>query len=93
MTRERAFEILDQFQRCTRTECGCAELPITCYECDEAFYTALMALKEPEIVRCKDCYSKLRPGANGVVVCNLDGRQHKEDWYCPNGKRSLTKDD
>lgn len=48
--------------------------------------------EQDEIVRCKECYFKLRQEANGAVVCNLDGSQHEGDWYCPKGERSLTKD-
>ena len=90
MTRGRAFEILDRFQRCTGV---CYELPITCDECDEAFYTALKALKEPEIVRCKECVHRgnqkkcilaFVAEKQDFPVCFYDNRG---DWFCGDGKR------
>ena len=52
MTREKAYEIIDKHPLCT--ECD-GSFPYTCDECGEAFLTAFDALKQPKIVRCKDC--------------------------------------
>ena len=46
MTLERAFEILDRFNRCEA--CDTSDTSFTCQDCDEAFYIALKALKEKQ---------------------------------------------
>lgn len=94
MTRGRAFEILDQFQRCTCAVCGCNTLPITCNECDDAFYTALKALEEPEIiVKCKECVHRGNP--KKCILAFVAEKQdfpvsfydNRGDWFCGDGKR------
>ncbi len=46
MTKEEAYEFINKFPRCR----GCDDdsYPLGCDECDDAFYTALNALKEKE---------------------------------------------
>ena len=46
MTLERAFEILDRFNRCEA--CDTSDNSFTCQDCDEAFYIALQLLKKQE---------------------------------------------
>ena len=43
MTRQQAFQILDQFPRCD--SCEDSNFPYNCQECDDAFYKALQELK------------------------------------------------
>ncbi|MBR2999378.1 MAG: hypothetical protein IKF39_00130 [Oscillospiraceae bacterium] len=98
MTKERAFEILDQFQRC---DCDCRfdELPITCDECDDVFYTALKALKEPEIIRCKECVHRGNP--KKCILAFVAEKQdfpvsfydNRGDWFCGDGKRKEGEQD
>ena len=51
MTREEAIRIIDL--RSTCRECVVSEFD--CDDCDIAFVMAIEALKQPELVRCKDC--------------------------------------
>ena len=88
MTREKAFEILDQFPRCN--ECTSADFPYSCDECDDVFFMALHALKEPEIVRCNDCEfgTNVKNGAGeDAVECSLDMEHlcHSPEWFCADG--------
>ncbi len=91
MTKEEAYEFINKFTRCH----GCVDdsYPLGCDECDDAFYTALKVLKEPEIVRCKDCrYYEPTPDkdepdrgwCNGI--CSDLPAVHG-DWFCADGKR------
>ena len=89
MTKEEAFNILDQFPRCT----GCDDtFPFKCNECDEAFYTALMALKQQDIVLCKDCmYYEPTPAKDEPDRGWCNGRCSDlpavhGDWFCADGK-------
>ena len=52
MTREKAFEILDQFPRCV--ECDDLNFPFHCNECDDAFYKALQELKKHDWIPVKE---------------------------------------
>ena len=98
MTKERAFEILNRFPRCAG---GCDELPIkiTCDECDDAFYTALKALKEPEIVRCKDCVH--RGDSKKCILAFVSEKQNfplffydnRGEWFCRDGRREESDPD
>ena len=55
MTREEAIRIVDLRSTCRE----CMVSGVDCDDCDSAFAMAIEALKQPEIVRCKDC--KHRP--------------------------------
>ena len=81
MTREEAIEIMDKMPLCN--DCDSSNFPYTCVECGEAFLVAMEALKQPEIVLCKDCnkwdleYQK----------CTQFRMVNDPDFYCGDGKR------
>lgn len=87
MTREKAYEIIDRCPICT--ECD-GSFPYNCDECGEAFLTAFDALKQPEIVRCKDCIhwneGHTEECHNSDSVCFHNG-WCKPDWFCADGER------
>ena len=76
MTRERAIEILDKIPLCGF---GCTGQSFTCLDCENAFLMAIEALKQPEIVRCKDCLWN--------EECKREGKTGGFDWYCADGER------
>lgn len=92
MTREEAIEVLDILPLCN--ECDSNNFPYTCVECGDAFLLAMEALKQPEIVWCKDCRwwheSKTNNGfgdcgqANGITL-------KSSDWFCADGERKASK--
>lgn len=64
MDRQRAMEILNGVRIC----CECDDtVPWCCDECDAAILMAGEALKQPEIVCCKDC--KHRPKEPNWKTC------------------------
>ena len=55
----------------------------------QAYQLALGALRQPQIVRCKDC--KWNSGyGRGMYVCFCTccktGTPHKDDWFCADGE-------
>lgn len=81
MTREEAMGILDKMPLCN--ECDSSNFPYTCVECGDAFLMAIEALKQPEIVRCKDCkhFDGIDCKVNDIVnIMNTD-------WFCADGER------
>ena len=73
MTREEAAQIIEN-------------MPIS-HECREFFGLALEALRQPEIVRCKDCVNK----GTSRCPCHYSGDPHidwepDDDWYCADGE-------
>jgi predicted RNA-binding Zn-ribbon protein involved in translation (DUF1610 family) len=90
MTREEAMEIIDKMPLCN--ECDSSNFPYTCVECGEAFIVAMKALKDPEIVRCKDCKHK---GDSYECIFDRDLEEHgshrtdaDDDWFCADGERA-----
>ena len=93
MTREDAIKLLDILPLCN--ECNKVSFPYSCVECGDAFLLAIEALKQPEIVRCKDCKFGLCINPN----CDYENRfiecmkypianlriTHKPDWFCADG--------
>ena len=75
MTREEAVQIIEN-------------MPIS-HECREFFNLALDALRQPEIIRCKNCKWRQQNGCcydkgpNGEI---LYGYWVEDDWYCGDGK-------
>ena len=87
MTREEAIELLDILPLCN--ECDSNNFPYTCVECGDAFLLSMEALKQPEVVRCKDCiYWK-----NGYMKYDvhpwLPCMEIKTDknWFCADGRK------
>ena len=85
MTREEAMEILDKMPLCN--ECDSSNFPYTCVECGDAFLMAMEALKQPEIVRCKDC--KHLGYTSSHWFCKWLNRCVDEDWFCADGERAV----
>lgn len=87
MTREEAMEIIDKMPLCN--ECDSSNFPYTCVECGDAFMLAMEALKQPEIVRCKDCkfFTTNKFDAEGYGNCKKDvvWRNTTTDWFCADG--------
>ena len=73
MTREEAVQIIEK-------------MPIS-HECREFFGLALEALRQPEIVRCKDCKWFYQPFVNEGMCIKHDHDFHDTDWYCADGER------
>lgn len=75
MTREEAAQIIEN-------------MPIS-HECREFFGLALEALRQPEIVRCKDCkhwdIGHTEECENSDSVCFHNG-WCKPDWFCADGE-------
>ena len=97
MTREKAYEILDKHPLCN--ECD-SSFPYNCDECGEAFLTAFDALKQPEIVRCKDCKWWDKKNGSNYGYCNACKhgyssphweigiyRTYDGEWFCADGER------
>lgn len=55
---------------------------------------AIEALKQPEIVRCKDCehcyFASNRIPSEQNYACGKHGFDVVPDWYCADGERKLT---
>ena len=69
MTREQAAQMIEK-------------MPIS-HECREFFNLVLDALRQPEIVRCKDCKYY-----NSLMGYCKDGHSYPSpDWFCADGKR------
>lgn len=85
MTRNEAIEILDKMPLCN--ECDSSNFPYTCVECGDAFLMAMEALKQPDIVRCKDCKYVECEGVEGFLVCDLSGFSHSPEFFCADGER------
>ena len=88
MTREEAIEWLDG-------ELDYYEACVRCHEEDgagvEAYKMAIEALKEPEIIRCKDCKDCEEVGP-GLFYCESDyiipiGNYVEPDGFCNFAKR------
>ena len=52
----------------------------------------LPVIRQPEIVRCKDCKnvclcdtSEILPGIPIYAKCTLTDKVHKPDWFCADG--------
>lgn len=90
MTREEAIQTLDKMPICV--ECD-SSFHIECDDCQNAFIMAIHALKEPEIIRCKDCI--LRGNEHKCVVAYLAKQKNQPlflydnrgEWFCADGKR------
>ena len=53
-----------------------------------AYEMAIEALREPEIIRCKECRWS-RDACGGNIECFVDANvpeYHGYDWFCPNGE-------
>ena len=89
MTREEAIKILDKMPLCA--ECDSSNMPYQCTDCEDAFLLAMEALKQPEIVRCKDC--KHRGDRNKCIVAFVAEKQempyffydNRGEWFCADG--------
>lgn len=63
-----------------------------------AFDKAIEILKQPEIVRCKDCVNCIEE-PNGDLYCDilavgyepLGSKRVTEDWFCADGERRVSK--
>lgn len=90
MTREKAYEILDKVPICYGCEGNEDTFPYNCEECESAFLKAFEALKQPEIVRCKDC-TFLNDEGNGEYGCTIHDDLYviADDWFCADGKRKV----
>lgn len=89
MTREEAMDILDKMPLCN--ECNSSNFPYTCVECGNAFLMAIEALKQPEIVRCKDCrWWHKSETAEGFGDCGqVNGITLKpSNWFCADGEKA-----
>ena len=92
MTREEATQIIEN-------------MPIS-HECREFFGLALEALRQPEIIRCKDCkHRPIKPNdyENGFDLEFPDGKcpckcadgwyswYPADNWFCADGERKEVK--
>ena len=95
MTREEAIELLDILP--LFNECDSSNFPYTCAECGDAFLLAMEALKQPEVVRCKDC--KWRGNKKKCIVAFVADKQefplffydNRGNWFCADGERKEVK--
>lgn len=91
MTRKEAIELLDILPLCN--ECDSNNFPYTCVECGDAFLLAMEALKQPEIVRCKDCKHWSAERINDFNKCrrwiNVGVKNFATmgEWFCADGER------
>ena len=87
MTREEAMEIIDKMPLCN--ECDSSNFPYTCVECGDAFMLAMEALKQPEIVRCKDCHYGIRNSKEDIfcIKAIYNDKYKRPAWYCADGER------
>ena len=46
----------------------------------------LPVIRQPEIVRCKDCGNRECDGRAGTVVCGITGESHSRLWFCADGE-------
>ena len=85
MDREEAIQILDKMPLCA--ECDSSNMPYPCTDCGDAFLLAMEALKQPEIIRCKDCKHG-RVFAENCVACDItEYPAHDADWFCADGRK------
>lgn len=100
--REKAISVLKKMPICV--ECDASVATFTCCECENAFVAAIEALKQPDIVRCKDCISgeikTLSWNGQQCVECHAHEEigydhepDHPLDWFCADGKRKEEHDD
>ena len=85
MTREEAIELLDILPWCN--ECDSSNFPYTCVECGDAFLLAMEALKQPEVVRCKDCkywHETIYDTPKWMPCMSV---QTSGNWFCADGER------
>ena len=92
MTREKAIDVLEKMPFCD----GCDKTyPYTCDDCSDAFLMAIKALKQPQIVRCKDCKwgEPSRNEKNEPMIFCYNGDTGIEDgwllepnWFCAEGE-------
>ena len=80
MTREQAAQMIEN-------------MPIS-HECREFFDLVLDALRQPEIVRCKDCkylidhYGFMDDGYCKKMIEDYNAKlKPKKDWFCADGER------
>lgn len=73
MTREQAVQIIEN-------------MPIS-HECREFFRLALEALRQPEIIRCKDCKRRGTYDCPVHIGCSGGGYDEPDDWFCGDGER------
>lgn len=73
MTKNEAIQIIEK-------------MPIS-HECREFFDMVLKALKQPEIVKCKDCsYKHEQKGTCHNVNSICFGQYVNNNWFCADGK-------
>lgn len=76
MTREEAMQIIEN-------------MPIS-HECREFFGLALEALRQPEIVRCKDCKNaEVIKWLDNAIICKKHSYTgvRPDEFYCADGER------
>lgn len=83
MTRQEAIEWLNFMWE---QEYAKGDLSPTPCNTEIALQMAIDALKQPEIVRCKDC----EHGVGYVPICEdiycvMYDQRHNEDWFCADG--------
>lgn len=84
MTREEAVSIIEDRVRVTEyvnsSYVDCVDI--------EALKMAIKALRQPEIIRCKDCkfYTSMIP-TEGLGICSLAGRHLGDDGFCSEAER------
>lgn len=81
--KEKAILILENIPICEK--CDAPVATFTCCECENAFAAAIKALKQPDIVLCKDC-KHLRLKFN-QKYCDWLDIFPKLDWFCADGER------
>lgn len=92
MTREKAYEILNKAPVCYGCDGSNDTFPYNCEECEGAFLKAFKALKQPEIVYCKDCKYAI-PSSENFIMCTAPyesqyPKAYKPiDWFCKGGER------
>lgn len=50
----------------------------------------LPIIRQPAIVRCKDCQNVECEGVEGFLVCDLSGFSHPPEFFCADGERKDT---
>lgn len=94
MTREEAIELLDILPLCN--ECDSSNFPYTCAECGDAFLLAMEALKQQEVIRCKDCKHGKIHGIDVECVAHEEVGYdpepwHPLDWFCADGEKKVSE--
>ena len=86
MDKEQAIELLEHLAWDRDNEGNCY---------GEALQTAIDALRQPEIVHCKDCVNyhdtidKETGCLLGIYMCDLFEDEPPADWYCADGIRRV----